>query len=157
MTTGRRLSWLLTMVTFLVMTSGCARTSLRRVDEEINRNGTRIHKEEGQSIEGYLLQDGTREEYKGRVRLADQDSLIFWGEEEAGEMNSQGEGEENLGPVFPKTAVKALDVKEKRVGMTVLLVAGVIVVVGIVVVMAVGYPKETVAEAATSFSFYQHK
>lgn len=149
MTSGKRFIWILTMAAFLVMTSGCASTNLRRIDEEITRNGTGIHKEEGQSIEGYLLQDGTREEYKGRVRLAERDTLIFWGEEGTGEKTSQGEGMEMLGPVFPITAVKALDVKEKRVGMTVLLVAGVIAVVGIVV-MAVAYPKKIFEEVGTS-------
>lgn len=151
MTSGKRVIWILTMVAFLVATSGCAGTSLRRVEDEIVRNGTGIHEEKGQSIDGYLLHDGTMAEYKGWVRLAAQDSLIFWSETEASVMRDPGgEGEEALafGPVLPKSAVKALDVKEKRVGRTVLLVAGIIVVVGLAV-MAFAYPKETVAEAAT--------
>ena len=132
MTTGTRLFWILAMAAFLVMTSGCAQTSLRRVEEEIERNGTGIHKEKGQKVEGYLLNDGTMEEYKGRVRLAEQDSLAFWSEGYSDEVSRQGVKKKIKipGPVFALKAVKALDVRETRAaGTALLVVAGVIVVI----------------------------
>ena len=58
MAIGRRFIWILTMVAFLVVTSGCARTSLRRVEDEIARGGSGVHKEKGQSIDGYLNRPG---------------------------------------------------------------------------------------------------
>lgn len=131
----RQLFWILTLFTFLVMTSGCARTSLRRVEDEIARNGTGIHKEKGQKVEGYLLNDGTMSEYKGWVRIAEQDSLAFWSEGYSDEVSSRGTKKKIKvsGPVFALKAVKALDVRETRAaGTALLVVAGVIVVVGII-------------------------
>ena len=129
---GYRLIWVLTLCTFLVMSSGCATSNLRLVDEELARTGTGLHKEKGQSIDGYLLHDGTMAEYKGRVRLADQDSLAFGSESYSDEVMSE-ETKKKIkvpGPVFALKAVKALEVTEARTAGTVLLVVtGIIVVV----------------------------
>jgi len=135
MVLGKRFIWILTIVAFLVSTSGCARTSLRRVEDEIARGGSGIHKEKGQSIDGYLLHDGTMAEYKGRVRLAEQDSLAFWSEGYSEELGSQGTKKKIKvpGPVFALKAVKALDVRETRAaGTGLLIVAGVLVVIIVV-------------------------
>lgn len=123
MATGRRIIWILTLVTFLVVTSGCARTSLRSVEDEIARGGTGIHKEKGQSVRGYLLDDDTMVEYKGRVRIIEQDSLAFWSEGYSEEVSHQGVKKKIKipGPVFAISVVKALNVMEARTGRSVLL------------------------------------
>jgi len=114
MTSGRRFIWILTMAAFLAMTSGCARTSLRYVEDEIARDGTGIHKEKGQSVRGYVLHDGTREDYQGWVGISRQDSLAFWSESYSDEMGHQGVKKKIKvpGPVYELTAVKALEVVE---------------------------------------------
>ena len=132
MATGGRLFWILTMGAFLVMSSGCARTSLRRVEDEIARGGSGIHKEKGQGIDGYLLHDGTMTEYKGWVRLVEQDSLAFWSEGYSDEVSRQGTKKKIKvsGPVFELKAVKAIDVRETRAaGTALLIIAGVVVVI----------------------------
>jgi hypothetical protein len=123
---GKRFIWVLTIVSFLVVTSGCARTNLRSVEDEIARNGTGIHKEKGQSVRGYLLHDGTLEEYKGWARIAEQDSLEFWSEGYSDEVSHQGVKKKIKipGPFFALSAIKVLDVREARAGRSVLLVVG---------------------------------
>jgi hypothetical protein len=117
------------------MTCGCARTSLRRVEEEMARSGTGIQKDKGQKINGYLLQDGTMQEYDGRVRLVEQDSLAFWSEGKSDEMSHQGVKKKIKvpGPTYALLAVKALDVRETRAGGTIaLVVLGALVVIVVV-------------------------
>lgn len=120
----QRLVWLMTMGIFLLVTSGCATTNLRKLDEEMARNGTGIHKESGQNIEGYMLVDGTWEEYKGWVRAAGQDSLKFWSQRAIGEPDDDGYQEtvREWGPVLARTTVAALDVHSANAAATVLLV-----------------------------------
>jgi len=135
--------WILTLVAFLIMVSGCATTNMRLVEDELARSGTGLLKKEGQSIDGYILRDGTKVDYKGLVRLADQDTLRFWNEKMVSEVmedRSNVEGDTQMikvledGPIFVREAVKALDVREAKVGATVLLV--VVSVVGFIAVMA---------------------
>jgi len=132
MTTSRRIVWILTLAAFLTMTCGCARTSLRRVEEEMARTGTGLQKDKGQKIDGYLLHDGTMKEYDGRVRLVEQDSLAFWSEEKSDEVTRQGVKKKIKvpGPTYALQAVKALEVRETRAAGTVaLVVMGVLVVI----------------------------
>jgi len=141
MPTGRRFIWILSMAAFLVVTSGCSTTNLKRIEEELARDGTGLHKEGGQAVEGYVLHDGTRAAFKGRARLADQDSLAFWKEDNSGEVGNQGT-KKNIkvyGPVFALKAVRALDIKETSVSGTPWLVAG--IVAGIVIIAVVAYQK----------------
>jgi hypothetical protein len=114
MTPEKRYFWILTLFTFLVMTSGCARTIQRYVEDEIVREGTGIYTEKGQSVRGYLLQDGTWEDYQGWVRVSSQDSLAFWSESDSEEMGHQGVKKKIKvsGPVYALTAVKALELVE---------------------------------------------
>ena len=124
------------MLVLLIVVTGCATSDLRLVQEELDRPYTDIRKESGQSIEGYLLHDGTREHFRGRVRLVETDSLAFWVEakEEVPGMDSGSDilGDEESysttrtvlerGPTFPIDAVKALDIYEARTGGSVALV-----------------------------------
>jgi len=141
------------MVAFFITTSGCSRRTLRLVDNELARDGSGLRQEEGQAIEGYLLHDGVRKHYKGRVRLADQDSLQFWSEGVSDMVGHQG-GKETIqvsGPVYALAAVKAFDMKETSIGRTSLLVAGIIagavVILGAVFVANEG---EFIADAVTN-------
>lgn len=133
---GKRFIWVSTIVAFLAMASGCAQTSLISVEEEIVRKGADIHKDKGQSVRGYHLHDGTREEYKGWVKLVDQDSLAFWDEGYSDEVSHQGIKKKIKipGPVFPLSVVKELEVRERRTARTVLLVAA-----GIIGALAIAY------------------
>jgi hypothetical protein len=148
---GKRYFWILTLVAFSVMTSGCSRRTLRLVDDELARDGSGLHQGKGQAIEGYLLNDGVRKQYKGRVRLADQDSLKFWSEVVSDQVGHQGTREKIQvpGPVYALAAVKALDMKETSIGKTSLLVAvviaGAVLILGTVFVSDEG---EFIAEAA---------
>ena len=146
MTARKRVLWVTSLVAFLFMTTGCANTTLRLVDEEIARPNTDIHKESGQKIEGYLLHDGTREDFKGRVRLAQSDSLVFWsvkatsGDGEFEDLDPLGDGSGSpaaemvieAGPTFAISAVKALDIYDNHTGGTVsILVVSTVVVLGV--------------------------
>lgn len=136
MTAAHRAIRLAGMLVLLIVVTGCATSDLRLVQEELDRPYTDIRKESGQSIEGYLLHDGTREHFRGRVRLVEPDSLAFWVEakEEAlgSDPGSDLLGEEEAyrktrtvlerGPTFPIEAVKALDIYESRAGGSVALV-----------------------------------
>ena len=76
--TGRSI-WTRALTIVLITTSGCAgSSSMRLVEDEINREGTGLHQDFGQNICSYVLKDGTKEEYKGCARIAGGDSLSFW-------------------------------------------------------------------------------
>ena len=51
---------------------------MRLVEEEIMRDGSGLHEVSGQEIAGYVLSAGTKKQYKGYARIADEDSLAFW-------------------------------------------------------------------------------
>jgi len=133
---SQRVLWTFTSLAFLVMTSGCATSNLRLVEEELARSGTGIRMDKGQEIDGYLLYDGTMADYKGRVRLAGQDSLSFWGEEYVGERSGSSDREKITvpGPTYSLATVKALDVRDPNTASTVLLATfGFLVVLPVVV------------------------
>ncbi len=69
MSAGKRFIWALAMAAFLTMTSGCATTNLRLVEDEMARPGTGLYEDSGQQINGYVLSNGTKEEYKGYARF----------------------------------------------------------------------------------------
>ena len=140
MTKGRRFIWVLTLLAFIVLSSGCAGTSLRPVEDEIARKGTGINKEKGQSVRGYLLDDDTMIEYKGKVRITGQDSLAFWSKGYSDEVSFRGAKKEIKipGPVFPISSIKSLDVWESNSLGSALLVFAAIIVVDILIFVAQG-------------------
>ena len=74
-------------------------------------------------MRGYLLEDDTMVEYEGSVRVAGQDSLAFWSKGQSEEMHQGVKKEIRVpGPVYPFSAIKALNVYEDRAGRSALLV-----------------------------------
>lgn len=128
----------MSLFAFFLMSTGCSTTTLRLVEEEISRDGTQIHDDSGQKIEGYLLHDGTVEEFKGRVRVVETDSLYFWSKSSPIVTNEydtefpfeDSEPSKEKEPVIEKvftidlSTVKALDVYQSNPGGTVGLVLG---------------------------------
>lgn len=120
----RRLFWFLFLLAFLITANGCTSSRWIPINEEIEREGSEIHKDSGQSIKGYQLEDGTEGGYDGRVRLAAQDSLVFWidkyveGHVESGEYVPESRTCVP-GPVYPLDTVKALKVVMGSAGKTV--------------------------------------
>ena len=140
MSAGKRSIWALAMAAFLTMTSGCATTNLRLVEDEMARPGTGLHEESGQQINGYVLGNGTIEAYKGYARLACSDSLEFWRKDQEYDHDDDMLRSYRVipGPVFPVAEVDSLDVVayEMTPGAIVLGVAAVGVVALIVVGMS---------------------
>jgi len=120
----RRVLWLLTIICFVTAACGCTITNLRLVEEELERGNTGLRKESGQKISGYLLSDGTLQEYNGKARVAGRDSLVFWSTDDAlqsdSDDSSERESVSRLGYAIPD--VKALKVVSISAGRTALLV-----------------------------------
>ncbi len=133
-----RVVWIVTLVAFLAMTCGCSRHVVRTVDDELARDGTGIYDEGGQAIDGYILAGGAEEAFSGRVRIAEQDSLVFWTEQD--NVFDDGDGVVRTvkvpGPVVARLAVEALKLTETKTAESVLLiVGGVVLFVGVVAVL----------------------
>ena len=115
------------------MTTGCATNRWTPINEELERYGSGINKESGQTITEYYLSDGTATEYKGKVRLVAPDSLVFWQREHMkGHHTESGKWVSEYwitvpGPIYSLDTVKSLKVFEGNAGKTVLLVLGVTV------------------------------
>ena len=140
-----RFFWLLTLAAFLITANGCSTSRWVPINEELERDGSGLHKESGQSISGYHLNDGTEIEFKGMVRLASQDSLIFWensGFYEPGRYNPSSANYEP-GSIFPLEKIGALKVNlgEGRQGVLAVVMFPVIAlaVAVVVVLTTVGY------------------
>ena len=138
MTEYRRFFWILTLAAFLITATGCATSGWHPINEELEREGSGLHKESGQAITEYQLSDGTYAGYKGWVRLAAQDSLVFWEKEYvAGQFESGKWVPESRtlvpGPIYSLDEVQALKVYESNSGKTVFL-AVVITAVFVVIV-----------------------
>ena len=82
---AKRTVWLLTMAVFVFMTSGCGTVKTVKVDDELNREGTDLKKQNGLQVAGYTLWNGSYHEYDGwAVLTTPGDSLMFYdGDEEA--------------------------------------------------------------------------
>jgi len=117
------------------MTCGCSRHIVRTVDEEVKRDGTGILDLGGQEVTGYVLAEGTETSFSGRVRLAEQDSLIFWAEQET-VVDGSYRIVEVIGPEYERSAVESLKMSELKTAETILLTVGTIagVFVGIVAI-----------------------
>ncbi len=138
MTDYRRFFWLLTLVAFLITANGCSTSRWYPIKQELNRADSGLHQESGQSIVGYVLLDGYQAEYKGKVRLAAQDSLVFW------EMQYVVENPESrtrvktrvAGPTFSVDAVNALKiVKGNPVGTIAVAVVSVAAITWVATVL----------------------
>lgn len=134
----RRLFWILTIPFFLITATGCSTSRWIPINEELDRDGSGINKEKGQTISDYELSDGTVTEYKGQVRLVAQDSLVFWQKEHVNGYAESGKWVAESwntvpGPIYSLDAVKSLKVLEGDAGKTVLLVLGVVVGFAVVV------------------------
>lgn len=130
--------WIATLVAFFAMTCGCSRHVVRSVNDEVNRHGTGILGEKGQKIDGYILTDGDEKMYSGRVRIADQDSLVFWTDGDKvvdGSISTVAV----TGPKFNREDVDSLIMSEVKVVDSALLILGVGVVVGGLVIVAGSY------------------
>ena len=140
MTIHQRTWWLISMLAFLLSTSGCATSNLQPVNMEIGRDGTDLNNESGQRINGYLLLDGTKVEYKGWAKIAGEDSIRFWSNEAVGEPGDKGfvDMVDVPGPVYALDSVVALDVVSESAGAGVALF-GVIILGGFLVAAAISY------------------
>ena len=150
MTTIRRLFWLVSISSFLLLTSGCSSTHLRTVSAEFARDGTGLHNSSGQKISGYQLHDGPQTSFQGWAKVTDQDSLSFWStkivlESSLAEYDIEDEAREMVpvdGPVFAISAVKTLNVVEsnttKTVFAVILMPLAFVVTVVIIAVIADG-------------------
>lgn len=118
MTSGRRLIWILTLAAFLIMTSGCASSHWRNIEDEIQRDGTGLHEASGQKVEGFQLQDSEPSNYKGWARIVDQDSLSLW--------TKDSDYKVILGPVYSMDTVDRLDVVQTSTSKTVFYVVGLV-------------------------------
>ena len=118
MTTRRRIFWLLSMGAFLVVTSGCASSHWRNIEDEIQRKGTGLKKETGQKVDGFQLQGSEPSKYKGWARIVDQDSLSLW--------TKDTDYKVMLGPVYSMDTVDRLDVVQTSTSKTVLYVVGLV-------------------------------
>lgn len=114
----RRIFWLLTMASFLVLTSGCASSNWRDIEDEIQRDGTGLHQESGQKVDGYKLKYEDPVRYKGFARVVDQDSLSLW--------TKDHDYNVILGPVFSLVDIDRLDVVQTSTSKTVFYVAGLV-------------------------------
>lgn len=89
----KRVFWLISLSIFLFMTVGCAGKTIKQpIGEEMSRKGTHIADGKGQKIKGYLLTDGTYNEFEGKVSFIFPDSLSFMSSDKSGvEVNEVGE------------------------------------------------------------------
>jgi len=106
------------MAAFLIMTSGCASSHWRNIEDEMERDGTGLLDVSGQKVDGFKLQGGEPIRYKGRARIVDQDSLSLW--------TKDAEYKVMLGPVYSLAAVDRLDVVQSSTSKTVFYVAGLV-------------------------------
>ena len=129
------------MTCFVTATCGCTITNLRLVEEELERGGTGLHEESGQSISGYLLRDGTLEKYNGKVRVAGQDSLVFWSSDVVRQSESDDRTNQELDPrlEYAILDVKALKIVSISAGRTALMVLVPLVVIATYVVATFEY------------------
>ena len=123
MTEYRRLFWIITLLTFLITASGCATNNWHPINEEISRDGSGIHKESGQAITGYKLNNSAQGRYEGWVRLAAPDSLVWWEKELV--FWKKESGTLVYGPIYSLDEVQALKVNERNSEMTVLAVVAI--------------------------------
>lgn len=102
------------MTAILATVGGCVATTVRSVDAELARLGTGLREDTGQRIDGYRLQDAGEYAFKGQVRLAGADSLVFWTEQSTHAADDFGSGAKMRvpGPVLPAKTVAALKVVE---------------------------------------------
>jgi len=150
MNTTRRLFWLLTISSFLLLTSGCSSTHLRTVSAEMARDGTGLYKSSGQKIIGYQLHGGNQKSFDGWAKVSNQDSLSFWSINIVHESSlTESDIEDNAqdlipvdGPVFAITEVNTLNVVEpngtKTVFAVILLPVAFVAVVVVIAVIADG-------------------
>ena len=121
----KRFFWILSMASFLVMTSGCASSHWREIEDEIQRDGTGLHEASGQKIDGFQLEGEDPTEYKGWARIVDGDSLSLWTEEAY---------RVGRGPGFSLAVVDRLDFVQSSTGKTVFRGVGLVaLVVGVAV------------------------
>lgn len=138
MTIHKRTWWLFSMLAYLFSASGCATSNLQPIHAEINREGAHLNDESGQRINGYLLLDGAKIEYKGWAKIAGEDSIMFWRSEAVGNPND-GDGVTMVdvpGPVYALGSVVALDIVSENSWVGAALF-GVIVLGGLIVAIAV--------------------
>lgn len=138
----RRFFWMLTLSTFLLMTTGCTTSRWVSVNEELERDGSGLPKESGQSIAAYQLTDAIEKDFKGNVKLAAQDSLYFWIKESTEAHVVSGSYvprtvDWTLGPRFALGEVKALKVQMGSPEKTVPLVVGITIAIAGVVAAAI--------------------
>ncbi|MBE0565335.1 MAG: hypothetical protein IH621_05195 [Krumholzibacteria bacterium] len=125
MNTGPRTFRLLALTTILVLTGGCAQSTLVMVADEFAREDTDIRRKSGQRIDGYQLHGDDEVVFEGRARTVGQDSLVLLSGKSARR-------------VFFAAAVEALDVVIADECATALLVLGVVVgLLGLLSAMAV--------------------
>lgn len=144
MATFTRIFWLLTLSAFLITANGCSTSRWIPINEELEREDSGLYQESGQSIDGYTLLDGAPTEYKGKVRLAAQDSLVFWEVKRVGGYSRGSKwvpGSRNHfpGPTFSLDEVDALKVvKGNSVGTTAVVILSVGAIAGVVALIAMG-------------------
>ena len=126
------------MLAFLISTSGCTTSNLTPIKDEVDRAGTGLNEETGQSIDGYLLVDGTRGEFNGWARIVEPDSIKFWGQKIESDPFDPIESTtiEVPGYIHSLDAVKALDVVTTNSGKSVAFAFG--IVLGILGLLAIG-------------------
>lgn len=115
---------LLALAAFLPTTSGCAVNRWCHLNDELARDSSGLHKESGQAIVGYQLNNGTDIMYDGWVRQAAQDSLVFWTIKK-----TEAEPQKEImvkGPRLPMNEVIALKIQKISSEKTYWLVSGLI-------------------------------
>jgi len=125
-TSRRRTPWILIGLAPLALVIGCSRQFTRTIDYELARDDSEVREESGMKITGYVLIDGTEEDFDGWVRLAGEDSLIFWSRETVDD--AVPGGDESIvvvaGPVLSRASVSEFKLSESKTGATVALVIG---------------------------------
>lgn len=125
---GRRIIWVIALLTFFNAICGCTTRSLKPIRDEIERPGTGLFDDSGQRVNGYMLSNGDRTSYKGWARVSSQDSLEFWHNESVYEPDNKGVRKtvRVKGPAFLLVSVKALDVQVASPGKTIGLLLGIL-------------------------------
>ena len=143
MTIRRRSWWLFSMLAFSLSASGCATSNLQSVNLEIDRDGSDLNNGSGQRINGYLLLDGTKVEYKGWAKIAGEDSIRFWSNGGVRLSGDKGfvEMTDVPGPVYALDSVVALDIVSESAGAEVALF-GLIVLGGLLVAAAISFSSD---------------
>jgi len=134
-----RIFWILTLVIFLVVTTGCGSTTYRTLTEEFNRKDTDILEDKGQDIRGYVLTNGQYHDFKGKVALTADDSLRFWQAPD----NSYNRRKDDPGFKLAVADVAGVKVYKSDPAGTVLTVIGVTLFIGVAVLAVAIATKES--------------